>query len=59
MNITEMIVVVQCYIHLRKGVEVNINPNSLNNPLQYAKLAEAYNIAIEYFRQNNTVINKI
>lgn len=50
-----MIAVVQCYIHVRKGVEVQINPNGID----LGKLVTAYNIAQSRFKNNNGQITFI
>lgn len=46
MDIKRMIAVVQCYIHHKKNVEVNI---SINSPSDMYKLIQAYNVANKYF----------
>lgn len=50
-----MIAVVQCYIHVRKGVEVQISPFNLDFP----KLLHAYNIAQSWLNDNNATIQLI
>lgn len=50
-----MIAVVQCYIHIRKGVEVQISTTNLDFP----KLLHAYNIAQSWFNNNNGQITFI
>jgi len=50
MNVKKMIAVVQMYIHHRKDIEVNIDIRNLED---IAKLTMAYNIAIEWFNENN------
>jgi hypothetical protein len=49
-NINKMIAYVQIYIHIRKGVEVNIN---IQNGRDILLLTQAYNLAIEWMNQNN------
>lgn len=46
MDFKKMIAVVQCYIHHRKGVEVEISPRL---PQDIPKLMHAYNVANKYF----------
>ena len=53
-DITEMIAVVQMYIHHRKDVEVQIKIESLQD---IAKLTPAYNIASEWLNQNGFILN--
>ena len=48
MRTEEMIALVQCYIHHKKGVEVNIVPP--RNGRQYLLLRGAYDIAVKFFR---------
>lgn len=55
MDINFMIAVVQCYIHVRKGVEVQISTFNLDFP----KLLHAYNIANDWFNNNNGQIGWI
>ena len=50
MNIKKMIAYVQIYIHIRKGVQVDIN---IQNSRDIFLLTNAYNIAIEWMEQNN------
>lgn len=49
MSVNKMIAIVQMYIHHRKGVEVNIKIQSMND---IAKLTRAYNIAVDWFDNN-------
>lgn len=49
-TISEMIAVVQMYIHHRKDVEVQI---SIEHPSDIPKLIKAYNIALEWLQNNN------
>lgn len=51
-----MIAVVQCYIHLRKGVEVNI---IVRHPFEIMQLTKAYNYAIDWMKENNVKIKSI
>ena len=52
-SVEEMIAIVQCYIHLLKDVEVNIFIRD-NRDIFLLKIA--YDKAIDYFQQINTVI---
>ena len=52
-SVEEMIAIVQCYIHLLKDVEVNIFIRD-NRDIFLLKIA--YDKAIDYFQQTNTVI---
>lgn len=52
-SVKEMIAIVQCYIHILKNKKVNIN---IRNSKDVLLLNIAYNKAIEYFEQNNTII---
>ena len=45
-----MVAYVQIYIHIRKGVEVNINIQSNRDIIL---LSQAYSSAIEWMNQNN------
>lgn len=49
-TISEMIAVVQMYIHHRKDVEVQI---AIEHPSDIPKLIKAYNIALEWLQNNN------
>lgn len=53
MDIKEMIAVVQAYINHRKDLEVDININQFRDPINILKLKEAYDISLEWFRNNN------
>jgi len=53
MDVHRMIAVVQDYINHRKGIEVDININQFQNPINLLKLKEAYEIAIDWFNDNN------
>lgn len=57
MDITQMIAVIQCYIHIRKGVEVHINPQSAM--MRPDLLMSAFNTAEQWFSQNNGSIAPI
>ena len=48
-----MIAVVQAYINHRKGIEVDIDINQFQNPINLLKLKEAYDIAVDWFKKNN------
>lgn len=48
-----MIAIVQIYIHLRKGQEVNI---SINNTKDLLLLSKAYGIAIDWINNNDVKI---
>ncbi len=50
MNIKKMIMYIQIYIHIRKGVEVDI---SIQNDSDIFKLTAAYNCAINWMNENN------
>lgn len=52
-----MVAVIQCYIHARKGVEVQINPQSAM--MRFDLLMQAYDIAEAWFNQNNGSITPI
>ena len=52
-SVQEMIMIVQCYIHLLKNIEVTIYIRDV------FLLTIAYNKAIEYFNQTNTVITQL
>lgn len=45
-EIKQMIAVVQCYIHNKKGIEIEINLHQFNNPMNVLMLRQAYNVAI-------------
>ena len=53
---SEMIAVVQMYIHIMKGKEVDI---SIRTPHDYLKLNHAYNIASKWMSDNNVIVNKV
>ena len=46
-EIKQMIALVQCYIHHKKGIEVEINLNQFNNPINVLLLRQAYEVAIK------------
>lgn len=48
MNLQEMVAIIQCYIHHKKGVEVEITPNIPND---LGKIMIAYSIANDYFNR--------
>jgi hypothetical protein len=50
MDINKMIAYVQIYIHIRKGVEVDIK---IQNGRDLLLLTQAYNSAIDWMNQNN------
>lgn len=50
MDIKKMISIVQIYIHIRKGVEVDI---SIKNTIDLMKLSTAYKIANDWMVKNN------
>ena len=52
-SVQEMIAIVQCYIHLLKNKEVII---VIRSNKDIFLLITAYNKAIEYFNQTNTII---
>lgn len=53
MNVNKMISIVQIYIHIRKGVEVNV---SVNNIKDMMLLSKAYNTASIWLDANNVKI---
>ena len=53
MDIKKMISIVQIYIHIRKGVEVDI---SVSNIKDMMLLSRAYNIATDWLSANNVKI---
>ena len=55
-SVQEMIAIVQCYIHLLKDIEITIY---IRDERDVFLLTIAYNKAIEYFNQTNTVITKL
>ena len=55
-SVEEMIMIVQCYIHLLKDKEVVIY---IRNNRDLFLLNIAYNKALEYFNQTNTVITQL
>ena len=55
-SVQEMIMIVQCYIHLLKDIEVTIY---IKDERDVFLLTIAYNKVIEYFNQTNTVITKL
>lgn len=57
MDIYQIIATIQCYIHVRKGVEVQINPQSAM--MRPDLLMSAFNTAEQWFSQNNGSITPI
>ena len=55
-SVEEMIMIVQCYIHLLKDIEVTIY---IRDERDVFLLTITYNKTIEYFNQTNTVITKL
>jgi hypothetical protein len=55
-NIRHMIAYVQVYIHIRKGIEVDI---SINNQRDVFLLQKAYHYAVEWMEQNNTTLTLV
>ena len=55
-SVQEMIMIVQCYIHLLKDIEVTIY---IRDERDVFLLTIAYNKATEYFNQTNTVITQL
>ena len=55
-SVQEMIMIVQCYIHLLKDKEIIIY---IRNERDVFLLTISYNKAIEYFNQTNTVITQL
>lgn len=55
-SIEEMIMIVQCYIHILKNEEVVIY---IRNDRDVSLLFIAYDKAMEYFTQTNTVITHL
>lgn len=55
-SVQEMIMIVQSYIHLLKDIEVTIY---IRDDRDVFLLTIAYNKAIEYFNQTNTVITQL
>jgi hypothetical protein len=55
-SVEEMIMIVQCYIHLLKDKELII---FIRNDRDVFLLTIAYNKAIEYFTQTNTTITHL
>ncbi len=49
MDITQMIAILECYIHLRTNKEVRIDTNNLD----LFKLTQAHNIAQQWLSANN------
>lgn len=58
-SIENMIAVVQCYIHMRKDKQVQINTNQFQDHFNVIKLVNAYNIANEWFISNNAQIKTL
>lgn len=58
-SIENMITVVQCYIHIRKDKQVQINTNQFQDPFNVIKLVNAYNIANEWFISNKAQIKTL
>ena len=59
MDIRGMVAVVQSYINHRKGVEVQINLQQFNNPINLIKLQTAYSTALNWFESNKGNINYV
>lgn len=59
MNLHQMIAVVQCYIHVRTGKEVDINMHQFNEAKNHILLAKAYTIANNWFQENNGTVTKL
>ena len=55
-SVQEMIAIVQCYTHLLKDIEITIY---IIDERDVFLLTIAYNKAIEYFNQTNTVITQL
>ncbi len=55
-SVQEMIMIVQCYIHLLKDKEIIIY---IRDERDIFLLTIAYNKALEYFNQTNTVITQL
>lgn len=55
MDISKMITVVQIYIHIRTGKEIEVNTNNLNILL----LSQMYNIASAWLEDQNASIQQI
>jgi len=49
-SVESMISIIQCYIHIRKNVEVKIN---ITNFAQIRKLEHAYDIATVWLKEYN------
>jgi len=56
MDINKMIAVVQLYIGIRKGVDVNIN---ITNQMDVMLLRTAYNTATNWMERNNVTISHV
>lgn len=54
MDISQCVAYIQCYIHVRKGVEVDINPHSAM--MRPDLLMAAYNAAERWFNSNNGTV---
>lgn len=54
-----MIAVIQSYIGHRKGVEIEINMNQFQNPMNIMLLNNAYNIAVQWFNDNKGQIKSL
>ena len=57
MRTTVMIATVQCYIHIHKGVEVDIQVPQTNDHL--FKLIQAYQVARDWMTNNNVKMTSI
>ena len=55
MDIQKMIAVVQCYIGMRKGVEVDIN---IRDGRDILLLSQAYSTATNWMNRNNVTIHQ-
>ena len=55
-NLNDKIAIVQLYIKTRKDVDVDIR---LDNPLDIPKLLIAYDVAVQWFKDNNVKISML
>ena len=56
MDVKRMIAILQIYIHLRKGIEVDIN---IRNMRDIILLKNAYDTAIGWMTENDVEINSL
>ena len=56
-TLQEMVAVVTTYINHRKGVNVDINLQQFQNPMNVLLLQQAYSTAVNWFTSNNGSIN--